>query len=69
MTKRYLFTSESVTEATGQVRPDLRQAPHDGIAAADPIARGLQTSVTTGMVLVMGESPRTRRHPRIVRGA
>jgi S-adenosylmethionine synthetase len=55
--KRYLFTSESVTEGhPDKVCDQISDAVLDSILAKDPHARvACETSVTTGLVLVAGE--------------
>lgn len=55
--KRQLFTSESVTEGhPDKVCDQISDAVLDSILAEDPQARvACETSVTTGLVLVMGE--------------
>ena len=57
MTKRYLFTSESVTEGhPDKICDQISDAVLDAIFAKDPNARvACETSVTTGLVLVAGE--------------
>jgi S-adenosylmethionine synthetase len=54
---RKLFTSESVTEGhPDKVADQISDAVLDALLAADPMARvACETSVTTGLVLVMGE--------------
>ncbi|MCX8129892.1 MAG: methionine adenosyltransferase [Clostridia bacterium] len=54
---RRLFTSESVTEGhPDKICDQISDAVLDAIFAQDPMARvACETSVTTGMVLVMGE--------------
>jgi len=54
---RKLFTSESVTEGhPDKVADQISDAILDAILAEDPMARvACETSVTTGMALVMGE--------------
>lgn len=54
---RKLFTSESVTEGhPDKVADQISDAVLDAIIADDPMARvACETSVTTGLVLVMGE--------------
>jgi len=56
-TKRYLFTSESVTEGhPDKVADQVSDAILDAILTHDPVARvACETAVTTGLVLVMGE--------------
>ncbi len=55
--KRYLFTSESVTEGhPDKVCDQISDAILDAILAGDPNARvACEVAVTTGLVLVMGE--------------
>lgn len=55
--KRYLFTSESVTEGhPDKICDQISDAVLDAILAEDPTARvACETAVTTGLVLVMGE--------------
>ncbi len=55
--KRYLFTSESVTEGhPDKVADQISDAVLDAILARDPHGRvACETMVTTGMVLVSGE--------------
>lgn len=57
MAERFLFTSESVTEGhPDKVADQISDAVLDAIIAKDPNARvACETSVTTGLVLVMGE--------------
>ncbi len=57
MAKRRLFTSESVTEGhPDKICDQISDAVLDAIIAQDPTARvACETSVTTGLVLVMGE--------------
>jgi S-adenosylmethionine synthetase len=57
MAKRRLFTSESVTEGhPDKICDQISDAVLDAIIAKDPNARvACETSVTTGLVLVMGE--------------
>ncbi|KEO84043.1 methionine adenosyltransferase [Tumebacillus flagellatus] len=57
MAKRYLFTSESVTEGhPDKICDQISDAVLDAIFAKDPNARvACETSVTTGLVLVAGE--------------
>jgi S-adenosylmethionine synthetase len=54
---RKLFTSESVTEGhPDKIADQISDAVLDAILADDPMARvACETSVTTGLVLVMGE--------------
>ena len=54
---RKLFTSESVTEGhPDKICDQISDAILDNILAKDPNARvACETTVTTGMVLVMGE--------------
>ena len=51
------FTSESVTEGhPDKICDQISDAVLDAILAKDPMARvACETSVTTGLVLVMGE--------------
>lgn len=55
--KKWLFTSESVTEGhPDKVCDQISDAILDSIIAKDPMARvACETTVTTGMVLVVGE--------------
>lgn len=55
--KKFLFTSESVTEGhPDKVCDQISDAVLDAILAEDPQARvACETAVTTGLVLVMGE--------------
>lgn len=55
--RRYLFTSESVTEGhPDKICDQISDAVLDAILAKDPNARvACETSVTTGLVLVAGE--------------
>ena len=57
MTKRRLFTSESVTEGhPDKICDQISDAILDAILAEDPNARvACETTVTTGLVLVAGE--------------
>jgi len=57
LAERFLFTSESVTEGhPDKVADQISDAVLDAIIAKDPNARvACETSVTTGLVLVMGE--------------
>lgn len=57
MVKKQLFTSESVTEGhPDKICDQISDAVLDSILAKDPNARvACETSVTTGLVLVMGE--------------
>jgi S-adenosylmethionine synthetase len=57
MEKRYLFTSESVTEGhPDKICDQISDSVLDAIFAKDPNARvACETSVTTGLVLVAGE--------------
>jgi len=57
MTRRYLFTSESVTEGhPDKVADQISDAVLDAILAEDPQARvACETFVTTGLVLISGE--------------
>ncbi|MCK8817626.1 methionine adenosyltransferase [Natroniella sulfidigena] len=57
MSKRYLLTSESVTEGhPDKVADQISDAILDEILAQDPQARvACETSVTTGMILIAGE--------------
>ena len=57
MTKRHLFTSESVTEGhPDKICDQISDSILDAIFANDPNARvACETSVTTGLVLVAGE--------------
>lgn len=55
--RRYLFTSESVTEGhPDKICDQISDAVLDAILAKDPVARvACETTVTTGLVLVAGE--------------
>lgn len=55
--RKYLFTSESVTEGhPDKVCDQISDAILDAVLAEDPYARvACETAVTTGLVLVMGE--------------
>ena len=57
MARHYLFTSESVTEGhPDKICDQISDAVLDAILAADPAARvACETTVTTGLVHVMGE--------------
>src|SRR5213594_2109439 len=57
MARRYLFTSESVTEGhPDKLADQLSDAVLDAILAEDPQGRvACETLVTTGLVLVAGE--------------
>ncbi|HHW09404.1 MAG TPA: methionine adenosyltransferase [Firmicutes bacterium] len=57
MERRYLFTSESVTEGhPDKICDQISDAILDAILAQDPDARvGCETAITTGLVLVTGE--------------
>ena len=57
MSKKYLFTSESVTEGhPDKICDQISDAILDAILAEDPYARvACEVAVTTGLVLVMGE--------------
>ncbi|WP_408955978.1 methionine adenosyltransferase [Natroniella sp. ANB-PHB2] len=57
MSKKYLLTSESVTEGhPDKVADQISDAILDEILAQDPQARvACETSVTTGMILIAGE--------------
>jgi S-adenosylmethionine synthetase len=57
MSKRYLFTSESVTEGhPDKICDQISDAILDAILTDDPQARvGCETAITTGLVLVTGE--------------
>lgn len=57
MSKRYLFTSESVTEGhPDKICDQISDAILDAILEKDPMARvACETAATTGLVLVMGE--------------
>ncbi|MGB9975529.1 methionine adenosyltransferase [Thermovenabulum sp.] len=57
MAKRYLFTSESVTEGhPDKICDQISDAILDAILEKDPMARvACETAATTGLVLVMGE--------------
>ena len=60
---RYLFTSESVTEGhPDKICDQISDAVLDAILEQDPMARvACETTVTTGMVLCMGEITTTAR--------
>ena len=55
--KKVLFTSESVTEGhPDKICDKISDAVLDSMLAADPMARvACETSMTTGLILVMGE--------------
>ncbi len=57
MTRKYLFTSESVTEGhPDKVADQISDAILDAIIAEDPQARvACETFVTTGLILISGE--------------
>ncbi|SHM43671.1 methionine adenosyltransferase [Caldanaerovirga acetigignens] len=57
MARKYLFTSESVTEGhPDKICDQISDAILDAILEKDPMARvACETAVTTGLVLVMGE--------------
>ncbi|ADQ15007.1 methionine adenosyltransferase [Halanaerobium hydrogeniformans] len=57
MTKKYLFTSESVTEGhPDKLADQISDAVLDAILAKDPDARvACETFVTTGLILISGE--------------
>src|SRR6056297_2882640 len=57
MTRKYLFTSESVTEGhPDKVADQISDAVLDAIIAEDPQARvACETFVTTGLILISGE--------------
>jgi S-adenosylmethionine synthetase len=57
MPRKYLFTSESVTEGhPDKICDQISDAILDAILEKDPMARvACETAVTTGLVLVMGE--------------
>ncbi len=57
MTRRYLFTSESVTEGhPDKVADQISDAVLDAILTEDPQARvACETFVTTGLILISGE--------------
>jgi len=57
VSKKYLFTSESVTEGhPDKICDQISDAILDAILAEDPYARvACEVAVTTGLVLVMGE--------------
>ncbi|MFS8542490.1 MAG: methionine adenosyltransferase [Limnochordales bacterium] len=69
--RRYLFTSESVTEGhPDKICDQVSDAILDAIIAQDPHARvACETAITTGLVLVIGEITTTAHVdiPRIVR--
>lgn len=71
MTRKYLFTSESVTEGhPDKVADQISDAILDAIIANDPPARvACETLVTTGLVVVSGEISTTTYVdiPKIVR--
>ena len=58
MTKRRLFTSESVTEGhPDKICDQISDSILDAILAKDPNARvACETTVTTGLVLVCGRN-------------
>ena len=55
--RKYLFTSESVTEGhPDKICDQISDAVLDAILAKDPQARvACETTCTTGMVYIMGE--------------
>ena len=57
---RFLFTSESVTEGhPDKVADQISDAVLDALLAKDPLARvACETSVTTGLVVIIGETSR-----------
>ncbi len=57
MSKKYLFTSESVTEGhPDKICDQVSDAVLDAIFEKDPMARvACETTTTTGMIMVMGE--------------
>lgn len=57
MSKRYLFTSESVTEGhPDKVADQISDSVLDSILQEDPQARvACETTITTGMILISGE--------------
>ena len=57
MTKKYFFTSESVTEGhPDKVADQISDAVLDAILAKDPMGRvACETAVTTGLAMIMGE--------------
>ncbi|HKS07740.1 MAG TPA: methionine adenosyltransferase [Gemmatimonadaceae bacterium] len=71
MSRRHLFTSESVTEGhPDKVADQISDAVLDAILAGDPLARvACETMVTTGLATIFGEiTTSTYVHmPRIVR--
>ncbi len=73
MERNYLFTSESVTEGhPDKICDRISDSILDAILAVDPMARvACETTVTTGMVHVMGEISTTAQidYQKIVREA
>ncbi|MBE6889515.1 MAG: methionine adenosyltransferase [Ruminococcaceae bacterium] len=71
MAKKFLFTSESVTEGhPDKICDNISDAVLDAILAQDPMGRvACETCTTTGMVMVMGEITTTAQIdiPAIVR--
>ena len=71
MARHYLFTSESVTEGhPDKICDQVSDAILDAILAKDPMGRvACETTVTTGLVCVMGEITTTAQIdiPSIVR--
>jgi S-adenosylmethionine synthetase len=71
MARRYLFTSESVTEGhPDKLADQISDAVLDAILAEDPLGRvACETLVTTGVVLVAGEITTTTyvEIPKVVR--
>lgn len=61
MTERHLFTSESVSEGhPDKIADQISDAILDAVLTEDPDARcAIETSVTTGLVLVFGEMSTT----------
>ncbi|NMB19359.1 MAG: methionine adenosyltransferase, partial [Firmicutes bacterium] len=55
--RKYLFTSESVTEGhPDKVCDQISDAIVDAIIEQDPVARvACETAISTGLVLVLGE--------------
>ena len=57
----YLFTSESVSEGhPDKVADQISDAVLDALLTKDPLARvACETSVTTGLVVIIGETSST----------
>ena len=67
---RYLFTSESVTEGhPDKIADQISDAVLDAALAEDPTSRvACETLITTGLVVMAGESPpRPLRFQKVAR--